>query len=83
MNWLVKAYHQYKVFYMTVALLFVFYIIEPLLTAPGMTSKALNIEFSFLLLHSLPFEYIVEITLSHPLHSALKFQLNCLRSQMT
>ena len=26
--------------YMTIALLFVFYVLEPLLTAPGMTSKA-------------------------------------------
>ena len=68
---------------MTIALLFVFYVLEPLLTAPGMTSKAKNIEFSFLVLRILPFEYIVDITLPHPLHSALKFQVNCLRSQMT
>ena len=67
---------------MTIAVLFVFYISERLLTAPGMTSKAKNIKYNFLLLRILPLEswYLIS---PHPLHSALKFQVNCLRLHIT
>ena len=61
---------------MTIVLLFVFYVLEPLYELKGLKFNIFTVAY-------LLFEYIIDITLPHPLLSALKFRANCLRSQIT